>query len=123
MGDGVGCVSGDGWQIFAGDFLYGYGCGSVNAHVCRESSWGFLSTAMLFLLAGTVVGYTISSGAPVAVASVALLAGWTISAYVIRRKAATISVVLCRGFLLRGGGLAGGDSGDPGIARGLSEPA
>jgi hypothetical protein len=61
---------------------------------------GLLSGIMLFLLAGTVTDYRISAGPSLAVAFVALLAGWAISAYCIRRNAATTSVVLCRGFLL-----------------------
>jgi hypothetical protein len=61
---------------------------------------GFLSGVMLFLLAATPTGYTISSGPTLAVALVALLGGWAISAYFIRRNAATTSAVLCRGFLL-----------------------
>lgn len=61
---------------------------------------GLLSAVMLFLLAGTVKGYTISSGGSVAVAFVALLAAWVISAYFIRRNAATVAAVLCRGFLI-----------------------
>jgi hypothetical protein len=61
---------------------------------------GFLSGVMLFVVAGTVTSYTISSGLSVAVAVAALLAGWAVSAYFIRRKAVTTSVVLCRGFLL-----------------------
>lgn len=61
---------------------------------------GFLSGAMLFLLAGTVTGYRISAGPALAVAILALLAGWATSAYCIRRNAATTSAVLCRGFLL-----------------------
>jgi hypothetical protein len=62
---------------------------------------GVLSGAMLFLLAALLTGgYTISTGPTLAVAFVALLAGWGISAYFLRRNAATISAVLCRGFLL-----------------------
>jgi hypothetical protein len=61
---------------------------------------GFLAAVMLFLLAGTLTSYTISAGPTLAVAFVALLAGWAISAYFIRRNAATTSAVLCRGFLL-----------------------
>ncbi len=55
---------------------------------------------MIFLLAGTVIGYTISSGVSIAVAVLVLLAAWAGSAYLILRNAATISVMLCRGFLL-----------------------
>lgn len=61
---------------------------------------GFLSGVMLFLLAATPTGYTISAGPTLAVAFVALLAGWAISAYFIRWNAVTTSTVLCRGFLL-----------------------
>jgi F0F1-type ATP synthase assembly protein I len=52
---------------------------------------GFLSGAMLFLLAGTVTDYRISVGPTLAVAILALLAGWATSAYLIRRNAATTS--------------------------------
>ena len=55
---------------------------------------------MLFLLAGMLIGYAISTGPTLAVTFVALLAGWAISAYVIRWNAATTSTVFCRGFLL-----------------------
>jgi hypothetical protein len=61
---------------------------------------GFLSGLVLFLLAATLIGDTISAGPALAVAFVALLAAWTISTYFIRRNAATTSTVLCRGFLL-----------------------
>jgi hypothetical protein len=61
---------------------------------------GFLSSVMLFLLAAMLTGYTISTGPALAVAFVALLAGWATSAYFIRRNAETTSAVLCRGFLL-----------------------
>lgn len=61
---------------------------------------GFPSGVMLFLLAVTPIGYTISGGLAVAVAFMASLAGWAISSYGIRRNAATTAAVLCRGFLL-----------------------
>jgi hypothetical protein len=81
---------------------------------------GFLSAVLLFLLAGTAIGYTISGGASVAVAIAAVLAAWVVSAYFIRRNAATASVVLCRGFLL---GAAEWLAMIPDIAGGLSKPA
>jgi hypothetical protein len=55
---------------------------------------------MLFLLGSTPAGYTISSGPSLAFALLGLSAAWAISAYCIRRNAATTSVVLRRGFLL-----------------------
>jgi hypothetical protein len=56
---------------------------------------------MLFLLAATLTGYTVSAELPaLAVAVIVFLAGWAVSAYFIRRNAATTSAVLCRGFLL-----------------------
>jgi hypothetical protein len=61
---------------------------------------GFQSGVVLSLLAATLIGDKISAGPTLAVAFVALLAGWTNSTYVIRRNAATTSTVLCRGFLL-----------------------
>ena len=61
---------------------------------------GFLSGMMLFLLAATLTGFTISTGPTLVVAIVALSAGWAISAYFVRRSAATTSAVLRRGFLL-----------------------
>jgi hypothetical protein len=42
---------------------------------------GFLSAAMLFLLAGTAIGFTVSSGPSIAVAVAALLAAWAVSTY------------------------------------------
>jgi hypothetical protein len=61
---------------------------------------GFLSGVMLFLLSSTLIDYAISEGPSLALALVVLSAGWAISAYFIRRHAATTSAVLCRGFLL-----------------------
>jgi len=60
---------------------------------------GFLSGVMLFPLACEVTNYRITDSATLAGAWVALLAGWAISAYFMRRNAATTSAVFCRGSL------------------------
>jgi hypothetical protein len=64
---------------------------------------GFLSGVMLFLLAAMLIGVTISAAPSIATAFVALLAACAFSAYLLRRNAATTSVVLRRGFLLGAG--------------------
>ena len=62
---------------------------------------GFLSGVMLLLPDGAMlIGVTISTAPSIALAIAALLAGCALSAYLLRRNAATTSVVLCRGFLV-----------------------
>ena len=62
---------------------------------------GLLSGVMLFLLTATVAGYGNSAEAPTPPAAyAALIAGWPLSAWLIRRNALATSTIFCRGFLL-----------------------